>query len=104
MARRIQRHLSKHQAYQYQTIDDLFDNPVATGPKSDIMETAEILHQIERTTGRFERAAVEAAIARREEITPELLRILEHAVNKAKEIDAEGDYMAHLLRGTGASG
>ena len=44
------------------------------------METAEILHQFERFTGKFERAAVEAAVASREEVTPELLRILEETV------------------------
>ncbi len=60
------------------------------------METIEILHRFERVTGKFERAAVEAAVARREEITPELLRILEDMVERAAELDAEGDYMAHL--------
>ena len=60
------------------------------------METTEILHQFERATGRFARAAVEAAVARREEITPELLRILENTVDRAAQLDAEGDYMAHL--------
>lgn len=60
------------------------------------METAEILHQFERYAGKFARAAVEAAVARREEITPELLRILEGAVERAAKLDAEGDYMAHL--------
>ena len=60
------------------------------------METAEILHRFERYTGRFERAAVEAAVARREEITPELLRILEDTVDRAAQLDAEGGYMAHL--------
>jgi Protein of unknown function (DUF1186)/SEC-C motif len=60
------------------------------------METAEILNEFERATGRFARAAVEEAVARREEITPELLRILEETVNRAAQIDAEGDYMAHL--------
>ena len=60
------------------------------------METAEILHQFERATGKFARAAVEAAVARREEVTPELLRILEDTVDRAAQIDAEGDYMAHL--------
>jgi Protein of unknown function (DUF1186)/SEC-C motif len=60
------------------------------------METAEILHQFERATGKFARAAVEAAVARQEEITPELLRILEEAVDRAVQLDAEGDYMAHL--------
>jgi hypothetical protein len=60
------------------------------------METAEILQQFERVTGRFARAAVEAAVARREELTPELLRILEETVDQAAQLDAEGDYMAHL--------
>jgi len=60
------------------------------------METAEILHQFDRATGKFARAAVEAAAARREEITPELLRILEETVDRPRQLDAEGDYMAHL--------
>jgi len=33
------------------------------------METAELLHQFERATGKFAQAAVEAAVARPEEIT-----------------------------------
>jgi hypothetical protein len=66
------------------------------GSKKTPMETAEILHQFERFTGKFARAAVEEAVARREEVTPELLRMLEDAVDRAAEIDAEGDYMAHL--------
>ena len=60
------------------------------------METAEILHQFAWHTGKFARAAVEAAVARREEITPELLRILEDTVERAAQLDAEGGYMAHL--------
>ena len=60
------------------------------------METAEILHQFERSTGQFARAAVEAAAAHREEITPELLRVLEDTVDRAAQLDAEGDYMTHL--------
>ena len=60
------------------------------------MQTVEILHQFERYTGKFARAAVEAAVERREEVTPELLRILEDTVNRAAQLDAEGDYMAHL--------
>ena len=60
------------------------------------METAEILHQFERNTGKFARAAVEAAVAHREEVTPEVLRILEDTVERAAQLDAEGDYMAHL--------
>ncbi|MDZ4799713.1 MAG: DUF1186 domain-containing protein [Bryobacteraceae bacterium] len=65
-------------------------------PAQDTMEIADILRSIEGVTGRFERAAVDAAVARREEITPELLRILEHTVDHAPQVDAEGDYMAHL--------
>ncbi len=60
------------------------------------METVEILQQMERATGRFAQAAVEAAVARREEVTPELLRILEDSVDRAAQLNAEGDYMAHL--------
>ena len=60
------------------------------------METAEILHQFERASGKFAQAAVEAAVARREEITSELLHILEETVDRAVQRDAEGDYMAHL--------
>jgi hypothetical protein len=41
------------------------------------METAETLHDLKKATGKFAQAAVEAAMARREEITSELLRILE---------------------------
>jgi hypothetical protein len=60
------------------------------------METDQILHQFERATGKFARAAVEAAVARREEVTPHLLRVLEETVDRRAELDAEGDYMAHL--------
>jgi len=60
------------------------------------MEIPQILHELERSTGRFPRAAVEAAITRREEITPELLRILRESAERAAELAAEGKYMAHL--------
>lgn len=42
---------------------------------TQLMETGEILLRFEHTAGKFERAAVEAAVARREEVTPELLRM-----------------------------
>ena len=69
------------------------------------MQTVEILYQFERYTGKFARAAVEAAVERREEVTPELLRILEDTVNRAAQLDAEGNYMAiynicHVSAGT----
>ncbi|MEO8661963.1 MAG: DUF1186 domain-containing protein [Bryobacteraceae bacterium] len=60
------------------------------------MEISEILHQIERTSGKFPRGAVEAAVAQREEVTPDLLRILEETVDRAAQLGAEGDQMAHL--------
>jgi hypothetical protein len=60
------------------------------------METAEIIHEFEIPNGKFARAAVEAAVARREEVTPEFLRVLEQTVERAEQIDAKGDHMAHL--------
>jgi hypothetical protein len=62
------------------------------------MEVSEIVSQLERFNRKFERAAVEAAVARREEVTPELLRVLEEIADPkiAAERGAEGDYMAHL--------
>jgi hypothetical protein len=51
---------------------------------------------MERATGRFPQAAVEAAVARREEVTPELLRILEDTVDRAPQLPVEGEYMAHF--------
>jgi len=53
------------------------------------MEAAEILRQLERDTGRFARAAVEAAVARREEVVPGLLRVLDDTVERAAQLDAE---------------
>ena len=61
------------------------------------MEIAEILHQFERANGKFPAAAVEAAVERREEIIPELLRILEDTADRAKELSSDGEYMAHLF-------
>jgi hypothetical protein len=58
------------------------------------METAEIIHEFENASGKFARAAVEAAVARQEEITPELLRVLEQTAERAEQID--DGYMAHL--------
>src|SRR5437667_11250189 len=58
------------------------------------METAEILHQFERYTGQFARAAVEAAVARRQEMTLELLRIVKGTGDGAADVDGAGDYRA----------
>ena len=58
------------------------------------MEIAEILSQLERATGPFPKAAVEAAVDRREEIVPELLRILEETI--ARPMEVSGDCMVHV--------
>ena len=60
------------------------------------MDVAEILSRIDRISGRFEREAVEAAVAQREEITPALLRILEDLADNPDEFDPADDRMAHL--------
>ena len=60
------------------------------------MEISQILQQLERATGWFPRMAVETAIARREEIVPALLGILENTVANAEQVAAQPDYMAHL--------
>jgi hypothetical protein len=59
------------------------------------METAEILSQFERPTGRFPQAAVEAAVERRDEIVPELLRILDDTIARPTEVST--DSMAHVF-------
>src|SRR6266404_5712874 len=58
------------------------------------METAEILSQLKAPTGQFQRAAVEAAVERREEIVPELLRILDEALARPAEVS--DDSSAHI--------
>jgi hypothetical protein len=60
------------------------------------MTISEILSEIDRYSGKFARAAVEAAIAQKEEITPELLRILEDTINRAAELDSDDGYMGHI--------
>ncbi len=57
---------------------------------------AQALRRIERATGEFESAAVESIVNHREEAIPELLRIMEDTVDRAAQLDTEGDYMAHL--------
>jgi len=59
------------------------------------METAEILSQFKRATGKFPQAAVEAAVERREEIVPELLRILDETIARPTEVST--DSMAQIF-------
>ena len=64
------------------------------------MEINEILAAFERSANRFPTKAVQAAVAQREAITPELLRILEDTIENAESIlenDPDGDYCAHLF-------
>lgn len=51
-------------------------------PRVTPIELADILHEFERATGKFARSAVEAAVTRREEVTPELLDVLEETVDR----------------------
>ena len=60
------------------------------------MQLAEIVRKLERWRGRFEREAVRAAVEQREEITPELLRMLEETVERAAELAPQGDWIGHL--------
>ena len=60
------------------------------------MRIKEILKELEFNTGTFPRQAVEAAIANRERITPELLRIIEQATQNVEALLHKERYMAHL--------
>jgi hypothetical protein len=58
------------------------------------MELSEILQCLERNDGHFQRQAVQEAIARREEIVPALLRILEQVADDPQRFASQPDYMA----------
>jgi hypothetical protein len=63
------------------------------------VEITEILKVLERNTGTFPKEAIEAAVEAREEITPELLRILEDTIVRAREIveeESESAYIAYF--------
>jgi hypothetical protein len=60
------------------------------------MEIPEILDSLERIVAPFPREAVEAAVARREEITPYLLDIVEDTTARAAELADDHDYSAHV--------
>src|ERR671932_2462671 len=59
------------------------------------MDVQEILPQFATTTGTFPREAVAQAIAQREAITPELLRVLVEAQHNIEDLP-ESDSMAHI--------
>src|SRR5207245_10627760 len=53
------------------------------------METAEILSEFKRATGKFPQAVIDAAVERREEIGPELLRILDETIARPTEVSTD---------------
>jgi hypothetical protein len=62
------------------------------------MEVAEAIARFERFNGKFEREAVETAVAHKQEVIPELLHVLEEIADpeRAAQRNAEGDFMAQL--------
>jgi hypothetical protein len=60
------------------------------------MQMHDILRQLKRYDGKFQRKAVQAAIANQEQITPELLAILEYATANTEALLDRPNYMGHL--------
>lgn len=60
------------------------------------MEISEILQYLESNTGVFPRYAINEAIARKDEITPALLQILEDARRDISQLAEDENYMAHI--------
>jgi hypothetical protein len=87
---------SEHDHSEDEAIDSESGLPVQ--PEAPANEIAEIVEQFEWFAGKFEREAVAAAVAHREAIIPELLRILEEIADPetAADLDSEGGYMAHI--------
>src|SRR5882724_12984533 len=61
------------------------------------MEIVEILSEFKRATGKFPQAAVEAAVERRDEIVPDLLRILDETIARPTEADSMAQVFAMFL-------
>ena len=60
------------------------------------MDIAQILEELAYDTGELPREAIESAIAKRELITPHLLKILEEALLQIEEVIEQDDYQGHL--------
>lgn len=60
------------------------------------MEIKTILKELEYNTGVFPRKYLEAAINKKEDIIPELLKILSYTVNNIKEVAEQENYFAHI--------
>ena len=67
-----------------------------TSAGSDLMDIKEILQHLKYNEGLFPQSALEEAIARREQIIPELLLVLEHAERDAQGLLERDGYMAHI--------
>ena len=72
-----------------------FDNPLnLPHSPSATMEIPEILLQMEKDDGTFARAAVTEAVARRDEVVPSLLDILERVADDSDRFASGRDHMA----------
>src|SRR5829696_3719701 len=60
------------------------------------MDVAEIVEQLTFYDGTFPRQALKEAVAKKEQITPLLVRILEEAADNIEDIYEQEDYMAHI--------
>lgn len=60
------------------------------------MQIPDILNELTLKRGVFPRHALQEAVGRREEITPELLRILREAGEDIDKIVRQEDYMTHI--------
>jgi len=60
------------------------------------MDMEEIIERLKFYDGTFPRQALKEAVARREQVTPVLLQILEEAAHSVEDIYEQEDYMAHI--------
>ncbi len=60
------------------------------------MDVEEIIERLNFYDGTFPRQALKEAMARREQVTPVLLQILEEAAHNIEDIYEQEDYMAHI--------
>lgn len=67
-------------------------------PTPPVLTVPEILHELERFPREgLPREALAAAVARQEEITPELLRVVTEAVEQPEAVWAKEDYWQHMF-------
>lgn len=61
------------------------------------MHIHQILEELAFDTGEFPREAIEAAISKKEEITPHLIKILEEAICHVDDVIENDNYQGHLF-------